>query len=108
MIAIRWPYIGVVPAVIVCALTTVAGCALVACAAPKLTIDRDCGLRLTGVRTGEVITLEGSRDLVTWGVVTQFVMPQYPVTMTWETNATNNGSTSAFWRVRVSTNGVPN
>jgi hypothetical protein len=34
MKAIRIPYIGVVPAVIACALTTVAGCALVACAAP--------------------------------------------------------------------------
>ena len=34
MKAIRLPYIGVVPAVIICALLTVAGCALVACAAP--------------------------------------------------------------------------
>ena len=34
MKAIRLPYIGVVPAVIICALLTLAGCALVACAAP--------------------------------------------------------------------------
>ncbi len=38
MKAIRWLYIGAVRFVLLCTLTTMIGCALVACAAPPSTI----------------------------------------------------------------------